>query len=278
MAIIVALQIILYFRSCLMGGLEETNEIHGTKRLLLNDPNAINNRLNNLERSLQQQQATMLQQQTTLLQHETTIQKQQATIQEQQATIQQLKQNKPHDQGSTYIQWGKTSCSSMGTETVYSGYTAGQEHESSSYANRFGGAANMLCLPNNPKLSNKTAPGNSFIFGTEFEENFLRSDAVNEDIPCALCRSINTTSSVMFPGRNVCYNGWKKEYEGYVMSGYWGHRASSYICVDLHPDYVPGGKSNTNGQLLYVTSTKCGTLTCPPYNDNMAVNCVVCSK
>ncbi|XP_071133136.1 uncharacterized protein [Mytilus edulis] len=136
----------------------------------------------------------------------------------------------------------------------------------------------MLCLPNNPKPRNKTAPGYSFLYGTEFEGNFLRSDAANEDIPCAFCRSLNTTSSAMFPGRNVCYHGWKMEYEGYVMSGYWGHRASSYICVDAHPDYVPGGKANTNGQLLYVTGTKCGTLTCPPYHDNVVVNCVVCSK
>lgn len=158
------------------------------------------------------------------------------------------------------------------------GYTAGQEHYSSSYSNRFGGAANMLCLPNNPKLSNKTVPGYSFLYGTEFEENFLRSDAVNEDIPCAFCRSLNTTSSAMFPGRNVCYHGWKMEYEGYVMSGYWGNRASSFICVDAHPDYVPGGKANTDGQVLYVTGTKCGTLTCPPYHDNVAVNCVICSK
>ncbi|XP_071133332.1 uncharacterized protein [Mytilus edulis] len=258
MAIIVALQLSLYFGTCLMEGLGETNEIHGSKRLLLNDPDAINNRLNNLERSLQQQQATILQQQ---------------------ATIQQLKQNIPQEQGSTYIQWGKASCSSMGTETIYSGYTAGQlYYDASSYPTRFGGPSNMLCLPNNPKLSNKTGPSNSFIYGTEFEDNFLRNDAANEDIPCALCRSMNTTSSVMFPGRNICYNGWKTEYEGYVMSGHWAHRASSYICVDLHPDYIPGGKADTNGQLLYVTGTKCGPLSCPPYNDNIAVNCVVCSK
>ncbi|XP_052068995.1 uncharacterized protein LOC127708186 [Mytilus californianus] len=217
-----------------MEGLGEINEIRGSKRLLLNDPDAINNRLNNLERSLQQQQATILQQQ---------------------ATIQQLKQNNPQ------------------------GYAAGQLfYSASSYPNRLGGAANMLCLPNNPKLSNKTAGGYSLIYGSEFEENFLRSDAVDEDIPCAFCRSLNTTSSEMFPGRNVCYHGWKTAYEGFVMSGYWGHRASSFICVDLHPDYVPGGKANVDGHRLYVTGTKCGSLSCPPYYDNLALNCVVCSK
>lgn len=89
MAIIVALQLILYFGTCLMEGIGETNEIHGSKRLLLNDPDAINNRLNNLERSLQQQQAAMLQQQATILQ--------------QQATIQQLKQNIPQGEYSAKV-------------------------------------------------------------------------------------------------------------------------------------------------------------------------------
>lgn len=82
----------------------------------------------------------------------------------------------------------------------------------------------------------------------------------------------------MFPGRNICYSDWKIEYEGYIMSGYWGHRASTYICVDAHPDYVHGGKADEIGQRFYVTSTKCGSLSCPPYHDNLAVNCVVCSK
>ncbi|VDI79936.1 Hypothetical predicted protein [Mytilus galloprovincialis] len=206
------------------------------KRLLLNDPDVAATKIANLEAAVQ-----------TL----------KGTVSKLVDSLQEVK--KIQDQGSTYIQWGKTSCSSMGTETVYSGFTAGQEYTSaSSHPDRFGGAANMLCLPNNPKLSNKTAPGDSFLHGTEFEENFLRNDAADEDVPCAFCRSLNTTSSAMFPGRNVCYDGWKLEYEGYIMSGYWGYRASSYICVDLHPDYVSGGKANTNGQLLYVTGYTAG--------------------
>ncbi|VDI79939.1 Hypothetical predicted protein [Mytilus galloprovincialis] len=220
------------------------------KRLLINDPDAINNRLEHLERSLQQQQATIL----------------------------QLTSNMPLNQGSNYIQWGKLSCSAANAETVYSGFATGQHYDTTKYSDRFGGPANFLCLPNNPELSNRTIPGSSFLYGTEYEENFLHSDSDGQDVPCAFCRSPGSSSTEMFPGRKTCYNGWKMEYLGYIMSGYFGYRASSYICVDIHGEYVQGGKANTVGQSLYATGTKCGTLPCPPYNDNLAVYCVVCSK
>ncbi|VDI79937.1 Hypothetical predicted protein [Mytilus galloprovincialis] len=239
------------FLLCFSNGRGEDNVENtdgNNKRLLLNDPDAINNRLEHLERSLQQQQATIL----------------------------QLTRNMPLNQGSNYIQWGKLICSAA--ETVYSGFATGQRYDTTKYTDRFGGPANFLCLPNNPELSNRTIPGNSFIYGTEYEENFLHSDSDSEDVPCAFCRSNGSASTAMFPGRKTCYDGWKMEYLGYIMSGYFGYRASSYICVDIDGEYVQGGKPDIDGQALYATGTKCGTLPCPPYNDNMAVYCVVCSK
>ncbi|CAG2199575.1 unnamed protein product [Mytilus edulis] len=264
---------VVYF--CLafaFGKNEDTHTLH--KRLLLNDPDIAATRLANVEAAVQLLKGTVSKLEAGLQAEKNKNAEHEINISQMTSTLKKLQ-----DQGSTYIQWGKTSCSSIGTETIYSGYVAGQLfYSSSSYQNRFGGPANTLCLPNNPKLSNRTTQSYSFIYGAEFEENFLRSDAINENIPCAFCRSLNTTSSSMFPGRNICYSDWKIEYEGYIMSGYWGHRASTYICVDAHPDYVHGGKADEIGQRFYVTSTKCGSLSCPPYHDNLAVNCVVCSK
>ncbi|VDI00881.1 Hypothetical predicted protein [Mytilus galloprovincialis] len=78
-------------------------------------------------------------------------------------------------------------------------YAAGEQYlYSASYK---GGASNMLCLPDDPELSNKTASTHSQIFGTEFENNDLVAGSLNEDVSCALCRSTNTSSTVMFPGR-----------------------------------------------------------------------------
>lgn len=155
------------------------------------------------------------------------------------------------------------------------GYAAGEKYSwSSSYK---GGASNMLCLPNNPELSNKSG-SSSYIFGTEFEGNQFASDSTNEDVPCALCRSGNTSSSVMIPARKTCYTGWKEEYNGILASSSYDHAPSPYICVDAHPTYVNGGKRSNDDHLLYATTMKCGSLPCPPYKDDVQVYCVVCSK
>ncbi|VDI76770.1 Hypothetical predicted protein, partial [Mytilus galloprovincialis] len=155
-------------------------------------------------------------------------------------------------------------------------FTAGQKLME--YSGRFGGPSDYLCLPNNPELSNLTTAGVSHLFGTEFEEAILRTDAINEDIPCAVCKSVNTHISLIIPGRETCYQGWKKEYNDLLASDHFAYSASSYICVDKQPEYVPGGQENKDGRRLYFTSTKCGSLSCPPYRDNQAVNCVVCSQ
>ena len=158
------------------------------------------------------------------------------------------------------------------------GFTAGQNYYDPDVSVRFGGAANILCLPNNPELSNRTAPGGSFIYGTEYQDNVFASGAVDEDVPCTVCRTSKTYTSIMIPGRKSCYGGWNREYNGILASNRYNYKASSYICVDSSPEFVPGGKDNKNGNLLYTTGTKCGSLTCPPYTDNMSVYCVVCSK
>ncbi|CAC5371301.1 unnamed protein product [Mytilus coruscus] len=162
-------------------------------------------------------------------------------------------------------------------DIVTPGFIAGQDHNTG--ASYLGGPANILCLPNNPELSNRTAPGNSILVGTEYENgNFFASGAQDEDAPCALCRSKNISSSVMIPGRKTCYDGWQMEYHGILASGAYNFRPSSFICIDNYPEFIQGGQDDKDGFVLYATSTKCGSLTCPPYGDKLAVNCVVCSK
>ena len=104
------------------------------------------------------------------------------------------------------------------------------------------------------------------------------SGAVDEDVPCAVCRASNTFASIMIPGRKSCYNGWQMEYNGILASDSYADKASSFICVDSSPEFLQAGKDDKNGNLLYATGTKCGSLPCPPYTDNMSVYCVVCSK
>jgi hypothetical protein len=136
----------------------------------------------------------------------------------------------------------------------------------------------MLCLPSNPELSNNTISASSQLYGTEYEDTQFGSGTYNEDVPCAVCRSTNTSSSLMIPGRKSCFAGWKKEYDGIIASGAYVYASSSFISVDAHPTYTPGGSRNNNDNVIYVTAMKCGSLPCPPYTDNLEVFCVVCSK
>ena len=154
------------------------------------------------------------------------------------------------------------------------GYAAGEKYYHSSGSK--GGASNMLCLPSNPELGNKTKSASSQLYGTEYDDAKFGSGAYNEDVPCAVCRSTNTSS--MIPGKKSCFAGWKKEYDGIIALGAYLHAASSYIGVDAYLTYTPGWSRNNNDNVIYVTAMKCGSLPCPPYKDNLEVFCVVCSK
>ncbi|XP_071131279.1 uncharacterized protein [Mytilus edulis] len=229
-----------------------------SKRLLLNDPDVLGNRLMHIESLLQDLQAKY------------------SSLQKELADEKSKHEQSLQNHGSTYIRWGRNDCFAQNTELIYKGYAAGEKYYySSTYR---GGASNMLCLPDNPELSNKTAGGSSLIYGTEFSGNDLIAGANDEDVSCAMCRSTNTSSTVMFPGRKTCYSGWKEEYNGVLASSAYSHNPSPYICVDVHPIYVNGGQRNNDEHLLYVTKLKCGSIPCPPYTDNVQVNCVVCSK
>ncbi|XP_060603105.1 uncharacterized protein LOC132756123 [Ruditapes philippinarum] len=119
--------------------------------------------------------------------------------------------------GSTYIRWGKNSCSSD-SEVIYQGYIAGK------YSSDPGSGTNHLCLPNDPTWANYdniTTSWRGTLFGTEInlqEPNPIFEYPVNnQDLPCTVCKSKRTTS-LMIPARKNCYTGWTLEYWGYLMT------------------------------------------------------------
>ncbi|CAC5370417.1 unnamed protein product [Mytilus coruscus] len=264
------------------------------KRLLLNDPDVSAARLLQLEKSMQTFTSTVqglaylvTTLNGTLQTVNTDLAAEKVKTTNHDATIQTLKTENVQlmktvsttassiqNHGSTYVRWGRSGCP-LNKERVYTGYADGSVYRHGSY---YGGPSNMLCLPSDPELSNRTAPGSSFIYGTEYQENFFAPNAFNEDVPCAVWRNPNSFSSLMIPGRKTCYDGWQTEYKGYLASGCYSCKASSFICVDSQPEYIPSGTRDDNGHLLYVVGAKCGSLPCPPYHDKLELYCVVCSK
>lgn len=142
-----------------------------------------------------------------------------------------------------------------------------------------GSAAEYVCLPPDPDFGKKVGVDGGRMYGAEYYTNFFSSDSNGEDVPCALCRVTSASSAVMIPGKNSCYSGWKLEYYGYLAAGYHDHDvATSYVCVDVNPEYIVGGLDQKYGKLFYGVLAKCGSLKCPPYKQDVPITCVVCSK
>ncbi|XP_060070143.1 short-chain collagen C4-like [Ylistrum balloti] len=233
------------------------------KRILLTDPSDLQQLINNLQGEIQ-----------TL----------KAKVETQTSEIASLKQEllQPlSGGGSTFVRWGRTDCPAHVTELVYSGYAGG------SWYAHYGAAADQLCLPPDPEWLNTTVVPDDYtgrLYGAEYESHtghtLFGSKSQDEEIPCAVCRSTSFVSSVMIPARTTCYSGWTKAYGGSLASGYYGHYAATeYVCVDEHAQPVAGGADrDDDGVLFFGVKAFCGSLRCPPYEQDKYITCVVCMK
>ncbi|VDI84327.1 Hypothetical predicted protein [Mytilus galloprovincialis] len=189
--------------------------------------------------------------------------------------IRQQVDDESNARGTTYVRWSRKQCPTKNdTELVYSGYTGG------GYYGDTGAAPESVCLPLDPDFNKTSGTDNGRMHGAEFDSNFFASNSVYQDVPCAVCRVKQASSVIMIPGKNRCYTGWNMEYYGYLSKNSHGQSGgSSYICIDIQPEYVTGGSSGVyDGKLYYEVLAKCGSLHCPPYHNNYPMTCVVCSK
>ena len=179
----------------------------------------------------------------------------------------------------TYTRWGKTTCPT-GAELVYSGRAGGSRY------NVQGGSAEILCLPDDPDYTPETvgvnpATAKSIIYGAEYEI-FVGplANASEYNAPCAICFVPSKASVIMIPAKIVCPSSWTREYYGYLTTNNDAHRRLSFTCLDNSPEGIPGtGTSSTgNTAFLYYTITTCHGLSCPPYENNRILSCVVCTK
>ena len=186
--------------------------------------------------------------------------------------------------GTTYVRWGRTTCPGNGSDVIYSGYAGG------SLYSHTGAAVSMLCLPTDPDWALYKETENlesGFVYGAEYEpsngrlDQFFGTGHSQQDVPCVACNVETRSSTIMVPGKTACHSGWTLEYTGYLMSGYYDHKAArDYYCIDKDPEHVNGGGEgrNDNGYVLYFVEARCGSLKCPPYVNGMELTCVVCSK
>ena len=174
--------------------------------------------------------------------------------------------------GVTYTRWGKSTCRS-GVTLVYAGRTGASW-------NSDGGAANYLCMTNDPQYTLQYRAGAqqySKVFGAEYEFPVGASHQ-QYNAPCAVCYLPTMNTVIMIPAKTSCPSGWTREYYGYLMSNHHQDQRSMYECVDLALEAVPGSQGHNDGGHLFHVEASCSGLSCPPYNNYKELTCVVCSK
>ena len=179
--------------------------------------------------------------------------------------------------GVAYVRWGRTTCPGR-AELVYAGRAAG-----SHYSHR-GGGSNYQCVtltPENFDFGTGTVTA-SYIYGSEYEMfgNVPQSSlSLHEhDVPCAVCYVTTRTAKIMIPGTYNCPAKWTREYYGYLMAERYSHHRSTFECMDKDPEKALGGHVNHNGALFYHVEPRCGSLPCPPYDQQKEMTCAVCTR
>ena len=180
------------------------------------------------------------------------------------------------------MRWGRKTCPDS-AELVYHGSAGG------SFYDTHGGGANYLCLPPDPVWGyfNEAVEKGSKLYGAEYQNpspghglgNADNKPLHDQNVPCAVCRSKLHSSQIMIPGRNICYDGWNFEFNGYLVTGDPSHKGRfEFVCMDENPEAMTGGYPNEDGALFFNVEAVCGSLPCPTYIPRREITCVVCTK
>ena len=177
--------------------------------------------------------------------------------------------------GVVYTRWGKRTCPST-ARLVYFGVAAGAHYTHP------GTAANYICLPHNPEYYNYGSRGKypAYVYGAEYETWGSPLNRLNNhNVPCAVCEARKQTM-LMIPAKINCPSRWTREYNGWLMASYYGHKSPKmFVCMDKNPDMQRGEAGNHDGALFFHAQTgTCHGLDCPPYIVHKDLACVVCTK
>jgi len=191
------------------------------------------------------------------------------------AETEELAETEQSRSGVVYTRWGLQSCPRKST-LVYFGRAAGAHYTHS------GSGANYICLPHNPEYYSSGGVDKfpALVYGAEYETWYTPlGHLANHNVPCAVCYAGRQTV-LMVPAKITCPRQWTKEYNGYLMSSYYGQKSQkNFVCVDKDAQPVRGEAGNHDGALFYPARVgSCRGLDCPPYTVRKDLACVVCTK
>ena len=84
----------------------------------------------------------------------------------------------------------------------------------------------------------------------------------------------------MISAKTQCPTDWTVEYVGYLMTEHYSRNSRTmYECVDKDPESVPGLNAYSNPTaFFYLVEPYCNGLSCPPYDAQKELTCVVCTR
>ena len=184
----------------------------------------------------------------------------------------------PPTGGVTYTRWGRTTCpTTQGTQLLYAGRAGGTHYSHS------GGAAHYLCMPDDPDhlQYQSGVQGYSHVAAAAYWYGSTQPfGSLNQhNAPCAVCYVATRSVSVMIPAKTQCPTQWTLEYVGYLMTERNSHVSRSmYECVDKDRESVPGlDATDPNRAYFMFVEPTCDGLSCPPYDAEKELACVVCT-
>ena len=138
-------------------------------------------------------------------------------------------------------------------------------------------------MPHDPELLPSDFPTTTdsgyvaWLYGSEYQFTY-KNVAIDDDVPCAICKVSPATTTMMVPAKLTCPQNWTLQYHGYLGSSYYDHKASEFICIDSDPEYFEGLRLlNSDGLLIYPVRMSCGSLPCPRYKQDQYLPCAVCA-
>ena len=125
-------------------------------------------------------------------------------------------------------------------------------------------------------------PRRSALYGTEYEAEDTPPafrEMVEHNVPCAACYTSVRGGKIMVPGTIACPSSWTREYYGYLMAERYDYQPSTFECVDVDAESIPGTEADISGALFYFTEMRdCDNISCPPYTSGYELSCAVCTK
>ena len=118
------------------------------------------------------------------------------------------------------------------------------------------------------------------MYGVEYQSHGSQPlhSVDNHNAPCAVCFAAARDTILMVPAKLTCPTNWTLEYTGYLMSAHYSHHRSTYECVDKDAESVPGLDGSSNIAFFWHVEPVCAGLSCPPYDAQKELTCVVCSR